>query len=166
MLSRTALSLPNTQYNMRKRAAGQSAEASVWLFAKGASQIAHLCVVEPRKDLTYRATGLHWLCLPLGTLSYSFLLFPFLSTSSCHPLRVSFLYLRHTRKVHTLSVIIKSEMTSIKATGLFRISIRNTIFRILPVPWAKSLILNPRSADIPSTVFGMAIRFVHHICQT
>lgn len=58
-ISRTARSLRDTLYIVCERAAARrGAEASVWLFAKGASQIAHLCVAEPRKDLTYRATGL------------------------------------------------------------------------------------------------------------
>lgn len=40
-------------------AEGSTEATSVWLFTKEASQIAHLCVAETRKDLTYRVTGLH-----------------------------------------------------------------------------------------------------------
>jgi len=100
---------------MRKRAAaGQSAEASVWLFAKGASQIAHLCVVVPRKDLTYRATGLHFF-FPSRTPRHAFVL---LSFSLSVPVRLVvppyFIFLYDIRIKCAYVVIIKSEITSIK----------------------------------------------------
>lgn len=97
-------------YTVRERvAARQSAEASVWLFAKEASQIAHLCMAELRKDLTYRATGLQWLFLPSYTppsarFHLVFFFHACVYISSCHPshryLSFSHLYVAlHAHKV-------------------------------------------------------------------
>ena len=106
----------------RKRAA---AGQSVWPFAKGALQIAHLCMVEPRKDFTYRAS-LHLFFLPLMYPSARFRASSFFSSFRVCPLHrvtyIIFLYMQCIRCIHCY-IIIKSEMTSMKGMDLSRIPI-------------------------------------------